>query len=111
MANKNTKLGGTDWTSGESVYGTDLNNTFDAVATTMGVYKYGTSTYTDNDTSQTFTEAFCSTTAMVMIKITSGTTAQGVWTVDSASGSFTITSTASESNDIPFNYFIVKNFI
>jgi len=70
-------------------------------------YKYGTSSFTDDDTSQTFTEAFCSTTAMVAVQITSGTAA-GTWTVFGSSGSFRIDSTVAESTNIPFNYFITK---
>lgn len=109
MAIKNTKLGGTNWKANESVYYNDLNDTFNVVASANGYYKSSSATFTDNDTSQTFTDNFCSTTALVLIQITSGTTSQGLWKVDSASGSFTITSTKAETNDIPFNYFIIKN--
>lgn len=107
MAVKNTKLGGTDWTNSDTLNAADINDTFDAINSSP--YKYGTGTYTDNDTSQTFTDSFCSTTSLVVVEITSGTAAQGIWEVDSAGGNFTITSTTNESNDITFKYFIVKN--
>lgn len=72
------------------------------------MFKKGSFTYTDNDTSQTFTDAFCTTDSLVTIVITSLTNPQGFWSVNSANGSFTITSTAAESSDITFDYYIQK---
>lgn len=71
-------------------------------------FKKGSSTYTDNDTSQTFTDTFCTVDSLVTIVITSATAPKGVWSVESAAGTFTITSTAAEDNDITFDYFIQK---
>jgi hypothetical protein len=75
---------------------------------TLAKFKSGSSTYTDNDTAQTFADAFCTAASLVTISITSGTAPQGIWTVNSAAGSFTITSTVAESNDITFDYYIQK---
>lgn len=74
----------------------------------MAKFKNGSSTYTDNDTSQTFTDAFCTVNSMVVVSITSSTIPQGTWSVESGAGSFTITSTVAESADITFDYFITK---
>jgi hypothetical protein len=77
-------------------------------ATDIAKFKKGSSTYTDNDTAQTFTESFCTANSLVTIVITSATPPKGVWSVDSAAGSFTITSSATEDNDITFDYYIQK---
>lgn len=71
-------------------------------------FKSGSSTFTDNDTSQTFIDAFCTANSLVTVVITSETNPQGVWSVDGANGSFTITSTVAESADITFDYFVQK---
>lgn len=73
----------------------------------LSKFKTGTGTYTDNDTSQTFNDAFCTALSLVVISIT-GSTPAGIWSVVSGAGSFTITSTASESTDITFDYYIIK---
>jgi hypothetical protein len=70
-------------------------------------YKYGNSSFTDNDTEQTFADAFCTATSLVIVSIT-GATPAGVWSVVSGAGSFTITSTSAESTDITFDYYIIK---
>jgi hypothetical protein len=75
---------------------------------TIAKFRASSSTYTDNDTSQTFADSFCTAASLVTIAITSGTVPQGIWTVTSAAGSFTITSTVAESNDITFDYYIQK---
>lgn len=77
-------------------------------STDIAKFKSGNSSYTDNDTAQTFTDAFCTASSLVTISITSGTKPQGTWVVTSASGSFTITSSVAESTDITFDYFITK---
>lgn len=77
-------------------------------ATDNAKFKKGSSTYTDNDTAQTFVDAFCTNSSLVTIVITSVTNPQGVWSVVSADGSFTITSTVAESADITFDYYIQK---
>jgi len=71
-------------------------------------FKKGSSSFTDDDTEQTFTDAFCTADSLVTVSITSATTPQGVWSVESAAGEFTITSTVAESADITFDYFIQK---
>ena len=78
------------------------------VSADVAKFKKGSSTYTDTDTSQTFTDAFCTLNSLVTIVITSVTPPKGVWSVESANGSFTITSTVAESADISFDYFIQK---
>jgi len=110
MAIRNTNTGGTDFVANETVYAEDLNDTFDSALVGNGLFKQATSTFTDNDTEQTFTDTFCTETSLVLITITSATAAQGIWTVVSGDGDFTITSTATEAADITFNYFIVKNY-
>lgn len=75
---------------------------------TMAKFKAGSSSYTDNDTSQTFADAFCTAGSLVEISITSATEPQGVWSVESAAGTFTITSTEPETDDITFDYYIIK---
>lgn len=77
-------------------------------ATDIAKFKKSSSTFTDNDTSQTFIDAFCTVNSLVTIVITSGTNPKGIWSVNSADGSFTITSTIAESTDITFDYFIQK---
>jgi hypothetical protein len=71
-------------------------------------FKTGSATFTDNDTAQTFTDVFCTSSSLVTIAITSPAPPQGVWSVESSSGSFTITSTKAESADITFDYYITK---
>jgi len=70
--------------------------------------KKSSSTYTDNDTSQTFIDAFCTADSLITIVITSVTLPLGIWVVNSAIGSFTITSSVNESADITFDYYIQK---
>ena len=70
-------------------------------------FKQSNSTFTDNDTAQTFTDAFCTAASLVIVSIT-GSDPAGTWSVVSAAGSFTITSTSAESTDITFDYFITK---
>lgn len=41
-------------------------------------FKKGSSTYTDNDTSQTFTDTFCTANSLVTVVITSATAPQGI---------------------------------
>ena len=79
------------------------------VPITNALYKASSAIFTDDNTSQTFTDAFVSTTAMVAIQVTGGTAAAGTWTVFGTSGSFRIDSTVGETTNIPFNYFIIKN--
>ena len=61
-------------------------------------------TFTDNDTSQTFTDA--NVTATSIIEVYAQATPAGGWTVVASDGEFTITSTKAESTDIPFIYYI-----
>ncbi|MFZ5352735.1 MAG: hypothetical protein ACOZCL_08430 [Bacillota bacterium] len=75
---------------------------------TIAKFKTGTGTFTDDDTAQTFADAFCTANSLVVVSITSATNPQGTWSVEAADGSFTITSTAAESADITFDYYIVR---
>ena len=75
--------------------------------TVVSNFKAGNSSFTDDDTAQTFTDTFCTATSLVTIVIT-GSTPAGVWSVESAVGEFTITSTIAESTDITFDYYINK---
>ena len=75
---------------------------------TIAKFKASNSTFTDNDTAQTFTDDFCTASSLVTVCITSVTKPQGTWTVISDDGSFAITSTETESADITFDYFITK---
>jgi hypothetical protein len=77
-------------------------------ATDNAKFKKGNATYTDNDTSQTFTDTFSTANSLVTVVITSATPPKGIWTVNSADGSFSITSTVAEDNDITFDYYIQK---
>jgi len=70
-------------------------------------FKASSSSFTDDDTEQTFTDTFCTATSLVTIVIT-GSTPAGIWSVESAAGEFTITSTIAESTDITFDYYINK---
>ena len=72
-----------------------------------GKFKKNTGAFTDNDTSQLFLDSFCNSSSLVVVSIT-GSTPAGIWTVESGNGSFTITSTAAESTDITFDYYIIK---
>lgn len=74
-------------------------------------FKKGTGTFTDRDTSQTFTDTDCTVDSLVTIRITSVATPEGTWSVNSEAGSFTINSTASEIADISFDYYIQKSVI
>jgi len=76
--------------------------------TTIAKFKKGNSSFTDNDTAQTFTDAFCTADSLVTVSITSATLPQGTWIVESAAGTFTITSTVVESADITFDYYVQK---
>lgn len=87
--------------------GLDADKVRGADGAAVCLFKSGTGTYTDNDTAQTFTDAFCTASSLVIVAVTAGTPA-GIWTVDSGNGSFTITSTAAESADIAFDYYIQK---
>jgi hypothetical protein len=83
-------------------------DTFQVADPTLAKFKASNSIYTNNTTSQVFTDAFCTANSLVTVVITSVTKPQGLWSVDSAAGSFTITSTVAESTDITFNYYIHK---
>lgn len=72
--------------------------------------KYSNSSFTDNDTAQTFTDTFCTAASLVTIYNLGGTP-RGAWTVESFAGYFTITSTLAESADITFNYKIERMVI
>ena len=79
-----------------------------ATGLTLGAFKASSSTYTDNDTAQTFSDAFCTAASLITIVITDASNPQGVWSVASGAGSFIITSTIAETNDIDFDYYIQK---
>lgn len=75
---------------------------------TVAKFKAGNGTFSAGGTSQTFTDAFCTAGSLVTVAITSVAPPQGVWTVESADGSFTITSTKAETDDITFDYYIMR---
>lgn len=79
-----------------------------SVATGSALFKSASSTFTTRGTSQSFTDTFCTVNSLVTIAITSSTKPQGIWTVDSSNGSFTITSTVAETADITFDYYVQK---
>ena len=85
---------------------TAINLNTDKV-TNATLFKTGDSSFTDDDTEQTFNDAFCTATSLVVVSIT-GATPAGIWSVVSAAGSFTITSSSAESTDITFDYYITK---
>jgi hypothetical protein len=80
---------------------------FQSYSANNALYKYGNSSFTDNDTEQTFVDAFCDANSLVVVSIT-GATPAGVWSVESGSGSFTITSDTAGNTDITFDYYIIK---
>lgn len=84
------------------------NNGILSVATGSAAFKSSSSTFTTRGTSQSFIDAFCTANSLVTIAITSSTKPQGIWIVNSANGSFVITSTASETVNITFDYYIQK---
>jgi hypothetical protein len=86
---------------------TTLIGTKQAYNANNAMVKMGTGTYTDNDSSQTFTDAFCTANSTVIVSVTSGSPA-GDWTVVPGAGSFTINSSQPESADIGFAYTILK---
>lgn len=87
----------TVWQAWKEVFGTN-----------SAKFKKSNGTFTDNDTAQTFTDTFCTVASLVTIAITSATAPQGIWSVESSEGYFTITSTVAESTDITFDYYIQK---
>jgi hypothetical protein len=75
------------------------------------MFKPGSGSFNNGTNTQTFTDTFCTATSLVQVTITSSTAPVGTWTVNSAAGSFTITSTMAETNAITFNYFIIKTVV
>lgn len=101
----------TDAELGHVIIGTGLDvdvNGIARVETDIARFKKGSSAYTNDTTSQAFTDAFCDANSLVTIVITSATPPQGVWSVESGAGAFTITSTVAESADITFDYYLQK---
>lgn len=86
----------------------DINGGVQSYSESACLFKAGSSNYTDNDTSQTFTDAFCTSNSLVTVVVNSASIPEGIWSVASANGSFTITSTSNESTDIAFDYYIQK---
>lgn len=71
-------------------------------------FKKGSASFTNRNNTQVFTDTFCTVNSLVTVVITSLDNPQGIWSVVSGNGSFTITSTVSETVDIIFDYFIQK---
>ena len=71
-------------------------------------YKKATGTFTNDTVSQSFSDAACTANSLVVVSITSVTAPQGIWSVESYDGYFIITSTVAETDDITFDYFIIK---
>jgi len=70
------------------------------------IFENSSNTFTNGTTTQTFTDTFCTSSALVVVAITG--TPLGVWTANANSGSFTITSTVAETNSVAFTYYIIK---
>jgi len=83
---------------------TDLNiplNTINSIRPIhSGTFASGSTTYTQTDST---------VTASSIIDVYAQATPVGTWSVSSSAGSFTITSTATESANVAFKYFI-NNF-
>ena len=101
-------------TNGGGTGNTLVNNKFDdsddiqalnELVSTKASFKNGTSTF-PSGTTHTVTDAFI--TASTLVTISPTTEKQGVWTVDSANGSFTITSDTSETTGVTFDWGAVK---
>jgi len=91
-----------------SLQDADIDVNVQSYDATTAAFKKSNSSFTDNDTAQTFTDAFCTADSLVVVSISSATQPQGYWIVDSAAGSFTITSDTAETADITFDYYIHK---
>ncbi len=131
MANKNTALGGTDWTDSEGITTTDLNDTFDAAAekikglTTFFLNSflydvwddfdsYSLGTFTTNtlwDITNTAPSGITSTSEIIASTINASgrslkltTTTTGTATVNGGSVAFTKTLTANKHTSCKIKY-------
>lgn len=73
---------------------------------TKATFKNGSGTFPSGQTSYQITDAFITTNTLVVISPTQ--TKVGTWTVASASGSFTITSSATETSTVTFDWSAIK---
>lgn len=73
---------------------------------TKATYKNSTGTFTSGGITYQVTDAFITANTLVVISPTQ--TKVGTWTVSSASGSFTITSTATETSNVSFDWSAIK---
>lgn len=76
---------------------------------TFCLTKKGTGAFTLGAASKLITDAFCTANSLVTVLVTG--TSLGEWSVNSAAGSFTITSTLTETADVAFEYTIMKAVI
>ena len=77
----------------------------DAIAGSA-MFKNGSGTFTSGETTYTVTDAFITADTMVIVSPTSEKL--GSWSVESSAGSFTITSDATETNAVTFDWGAVK---
>lgn len=71
-------------------------------------YKSGNASFATRGTTHTVNDSFCTANSLVTIVINSAIEPQGIWSVNSFDGRFTISSDTAEIADIPFSYSIVK---
>jgi hypothetical protein len=80
------------------------SDTLDELFASVAKFKSGTGLFTTRGVSQTFIDSSVKSTDEIEILITGSP--NGIWDVDSADGSFTITSDTPETVDVGFNYFV-----
>lgn len=73
---------------------------------TKALFKNGSGTFALGDTTYVVTDAFITANTLVVASPTQATI--GLWSVDSAAGSFTITSTATETSTVTFSWGAIK---
>ena len=116
---KKRNAGNTDWdtilpvTTAENVMldsETNLDDKLSELETTVipskALYKNGSGTFTAGGTTYQVTDAFITANTMVIVSPTSAKL--GMWSVSSGVGNFTITSDATETNAVTFDWGAVK---
>ena len=87
----------------------DQNYNMDVLDTAVAgkaMAKAGSDTFTSGGTTKVVTDAFITTSTFVSVSPTSNKA--GVWSVSSASGSFTVTSDTTETINVTFDWFASK---
>lgn len=93
------------FTIGANVLLNDESNVEDALSA-KAQFKSGSGTFTSGSITYTVTDAFITAATMVIISPTS--TKIGAWSVVSSAGGFTITSDATETNAVTFDWGATK---